>query len=41
MNLKTELLNLRMEINEEIANKLVPSNILSKVRNIIFSEDNT
>ncbi|KAG2212646.1 hypothetical protein INT47_000623 [Mucor saturninus] len=30
MNLKTELLNLRMEINEEIAKKLVPSNILSK-----------
>ncbi|KAI8367767.1 hypothetical protein BD560DRAFT_353389 [Blakeslea trispora] len=27
---KTELLNLRMEINEEIAKKYVPSNILSK-----------
>ncbi|KAI8370186.1 hypothetical protein EDC96DRAFT_563874 [Choanephora cucurbitarum] len=28
--LKTELLNLRMEINEEITKKYVPSNILSK-----------
>lgn len=31
MNLKAEVLNLRMEINEEIAKKMVPSNILSKV----------
>ncbi|GAA5802218.1 hypothetical protein HPULCUR_007681 [Helicostylum pulchrum] len=30
MTLKTELLNLRMEINEEIANKFVPADILSK-----------
>ena len=29
---KTELLNLRMEINDEISNSMVPSNILSKVR---------
>ncbi|KAI8368238.1 uncharacterized protein BYT42DRAFT_123486 [Radiomyces spectabilis] len=30
LNQKTELLNLKMEINDEIANNMVPSNILSK-----------
>lgn len=28
---KTELLNLRMETNDEIGTSMVPSNILSKV----------
>ncbi|KAF7725495.1 hypothetical protein EC973_009595 [Apophysomyces ossiformis] len=30
LNQKTELLNLRMEINDEIASNMIPSNILSK-----------
>ncbi|KAG0164843.1 hypothetical protein DFQ30_009322 [Apophysomyces sp. BC1015] len=30
LNQKTELLNLRMEINDEIATSMIPSNILSK-----------
>jgi hypothetical protein len=31
VNQKTELLNLRMEINDYISTNMVPSNILSKV----------
>jgi transformation/transcription domain-associated protein len=30
-NQKTELLNLRLEINDEIASRMVPSNVLTKV----------
>lgn len=36
MALKTEQLNLRMEINDEISKKFVPSDILSKVNKIYF-----
>lgn len=35
MNQKTELLNLRMEINDYISTNMVPSNILSKVSSVL------
>lgn len=37
LNQKTELLNLRMEINDYISTNMVPSNILSKVKVFIFT----
>jgi hypothetical protein len=35
VNQKTELLNLRMEINDYISTNMVPSNILSKVSSVL------
>lgn len=40
VNQKTELLNLRMEINDYISTNMVPSNILSKV-SIFFQIEKT